>query len=139
MRVDNALMPNPDQLRLFLSTSADAPLVMVNLLTFKSLAEYPDGRDPDLSGVDAYLRYAVAVQSCLRQVGGRALYSGPVAGLLLGHVEEPWDMVALAYYPNAAAMLEMVALPDYRDIEVHRLAGLKGQLNIRTTPALLGL
>lgn len=107
---------------------------MVNLLKFKPRAEYADGSDAGLSGMDAYLRYGAGVQACLARVGGKALYSGPVTGIILGEVDELWDMVALAEYPSVQAMMDMVALPEYRAIEHHRLAGLAGQLNIRTRP-----
>nr|WP_153401168.1 DUF1330 domain-containing protein [Polymorphobacter fuscus] len=130
-------MPQPDQAAAFFAADADAPMVMVNLLKFKDRAEYPDGSDADLTGREAYLRYGAAVQTCLAMVGGRAVFSGDVTGLLLGEVEELWDMVALAYYPGPQAMLAMVALPEYQGIEVHRFAGLKGQLNIRTRPGLM--
>jgi hypothetical protein len=40
-------------------------------------------------------------------------------------------LVAIAEYPFRAAMLAMVKSPD-QAIEVHRMAGLAGQLNIRT-------
>lgn len=131
MLVVNALMPRPEQAQAFFAGDTE-PMVMVNLLKFKDKAEYPDGRDADLSGRDAYLRYGAAVQKCLEMVGGRAVFSGAVTGIILGDVEHLWDMVALAYYPSPQAMLEMVALAEYQDIEVHRFAGLAGQLNIRT-------
>ncbi|MGE5905307.1 DUF1330 domain-containing protein, partial [Klebsiella pneumoniae] len=67
-------------------------------------------------------------------VGGEALYAGAVSELMLGTMDEPWDMVALARYPSRAAMLAMVQSPDYQAIEKHRVAGLAGQLNIRTKP-----
>jgi hypothetical protein len=70
-------------------------------------------------------------------VGGRAVFSGDVTGLILGEVEELWDMVALAYYPSPQAMMQMVGLPEYQGIEIHRFAGLKGQLNIRTAPGMM--
>jgi uncharacterized protein (DUF1330 family) len=57
-----------------------------------------------------------------------------VTGLLIGEVEELWDMVALAEYPSLAAMQAMIASPEYQAIEHHRKAGLAGQLNIRTRP-----
>ena len=41
-------------------------------------------------------------------------------------------LVVIAEYPSSAAMLAMVKSPDYQAIEVHRMAGLAGQLNIRT-------
>ncbi len=139
MLVDNALMPTPEQAAAFFTSEDQGPLVMVNLLRFREVATYPDGSEPELSGRDAYMRYGVAVEACIAQVGGRGLFSGPVTGMLLGAAEEPWDMVALVWYPSPKAMMEMVALPEYRDIEVHRLAGLAGQLNIRTAPGRMAL
>ena len=52
--------------------------------------------------------------------------------LMLGEVEELWDMVAIAEYPSRAAMLQMVQSPKYQAITKHRDAGLAGQLDIRT-------
>jgi uncharacterized protein (DUF1330 family) len=132
MKVINETGPRPDVVATFFSDADHGPMVMVNLLKFKEKATYPDGRDPDLTGRGAYNRYGEAVQACLETVGGHVVYSGPVSGVLLGDVEEMWDAVALAYYPSPQAMLQMVALPAYQAIEIHRYAGLAGQLNIRT-------
>jgi uncharacterized protein (DUF1330 family) len=107
---------------------------MVNLLKFKEHADYPDGSDAGLSGREAYARYGAGVQACLAAVGGKALYAGAVTELMLGQVDELWDMVALAQYPSRAAMMEMIQSPGYQAIERHRVAGLAGQLNIRTKP-----
>lgn len=134
MQVTNAVYPNGEQTADFFTGSEDGPFVMVNLLKFKDRAEYPDGSDSDLGGAAAYARYGAAVQPCLAAVGARPVYAGAVTGLLLGEVGELWDMVALAEYPSLAAMQAMIASPEYRAIEVHRLAGLAGQLNIRTKP-----
>ncbi len=133
MHVANAVMPSPEQAQAFFGGAENGPMVMVNLLKFKGMAEYPDGRDPGLSGREAYLRYGAAVTECLKLVGGRAVFSADVTGLILGDVEELWDMVALAFYPSPQAMMQMVALPEYQGIEIHRFAGLAGQLNIRTS------
>jgi uncharacterized protein (DUF1330 family) len=132
MHYQNALMPEPEQARAFFSGDQNGPMVMVNLLKFKDKAEYPDGSNPDMTGKQAYLIYGAAVMKCLEMVGGKGLFSADVTGLLLGEVEALWDMVALAYYPSPQAMMAMVALPEYQGIEVHRFAGLQGQLNIRT-------
>ncbi len=132
MNFTNAVFPGPDQVAAFFGGTEDGPFVMVNLLKFKERAEYPDGSDPDLSGKDAYRRYAAAVQACLASVGGRARYAGDVTELMLGEIDELWDMVALAEYPSRAAMMKMVSSPEYQAIEKHRIAGLAGQLNIRT-------
>lgn len=134
MQVVNAVFPPMEQAMAFFSGPDDGPFVMVNLLKFKPKASYEDGSDADLTGAEAYARYGKAVQACLAAVGGEQIYAGPVTGLLLGEVEELWDMVALARYPSLAAMQAMIASPDYQSIEHHRKAGLAGQLNIRTRP-----
>jgi hypothetical protein len=143
MHVENAVMPQPDQAKAFFFGDDNGPMVMVNLLKFKDKAEYPDGSNPEMTGKQAYAVYGAAVMKCLELVGGKGIFSADVSGLILGEVEELWDMVALAYYPSPQAMMQMVGLPEYQGIEIHRFAGLKGQLNIRTRvpglPALQSL
>ena len=39
----------------------EGPFLMLNLLKFKETAEYPDGRDAEISGREAYDRYGIAV------------------------------------------------------------------------------
>ena len=132
MNVTNQIHPSPEQAKAFFSGEEDGPMCMVNLLKFKDKATYADGSEPDLSGRDAYLRYGMGVQACLAAVGGKARFTGFVTDLMLGEVEELWDMVAIAEYPSRAAMLQMVQSPEYQAITKHRDAGLAGQLNIRT-------
>lgn len=133
MRVENAIFPSMEQLTSFFGGPEDGPFVMTNLLKFRDKADYADGSDTELSGAEAYARYGKAIQACLAAVGGRQLYAGQVTGLLIGKVEEAWDMIALVEYPSMAAMQKMVSSPDYQAIETHRKAGLAGQLNIRTS------
>jgi uncharacterized protein (DUF1330 family) len=134
MQVANAVMPVPQQAMDFFGGSEDGPFVMVNLLKFKPKAEYADGSEAGLSGAEAYARYGAAVSQLVAGLGGRIRYSGAVTGLLLGEVEELWDMVALAEYPSLAAFRAMAMSPEMHAIEHHRKAGLAGQLNIRTKP-----
>ena len=134
MKVVNAVFPPPEQAAAFFGGAEDGPFVMINLLKFKERADYPDGSDAALSGREAYARYGAGIQSCLAAVGGKAFYAGGVTDLMLGEVEELWDMVALAQYPSRAAMMKMIQSPEYQAIEKHRVAGLAGQLNIRTKP-----
>lgn len=134
MNVTNEVFPSTEKAMAFFGGSEDGAFAMVNLLKFKPKAEYEDGSDPGLSGAEAYARYGKAVQGCLAAVGGRQLYAGVVTGIMLGEVEELWDMVAIVEYPSLAAMQAMIASPEYQAIEKHRKAGLAGQLNIRTKP-----
>ena len=134
MNVTNQVLPPPQQAMAFFGGSEDGPFVMVNLLKFKPKAEYADGSEPDLSGADAYARYGEEVRKLVEALGGKVRYSGEVTGLLLGEVEELWDMVALAEYPSLAAFRAMAMSPEMHAIEHHRKAGRAGQLNIRTKP-----
>lgn len=132
MKVENEVQPTAARAMAFFGSPEDGPYVMVNLLKFREKAQYADGSEPDLSGREAYMRYGDAVAELVRGLGGRVVYSGDVTGLLLGEVEELWDMVALAEYPSLAAFRKMAMSPEMHAIEHHRTAGLAGQLNIRT-------
>ena len=134
MNVVNAVYPPHDQAMEFFGGAEDGSFVMVNLLKFKPRAEYADGADSHLTGAQAYARYADEVRKLVEGLGGKVRYGGHVTGLLIGEVEELWDMVALAEYPSLAAFQQMAMSPQMHAIEHHRTAGLAGQLNIRTKP-----
>ena len=132
MEVHNAVTPTAEQIEGFLAPDAAGPIFMVNLLKFKERAEYEDGRETPLSGREAYALYATEVAKVITEVGGKLIFGANVERLMLGEVEELWDQVAVAMYPSRAAMFEMIQLPEYAAISVHRTAGLAGQLNIET-------
>lgn len=139
MEIENELYPVTDEQRRALNEPGpEGPIVMVNLLKFRDLAEYADGSDRDLSGRDAYQRYAAAVGKLIREYGGRILFAGDVTHLMIGQADDMWDEVALAEYPDRAAFMAMIAAPEFQAAAHHREAGLDGQLNIETTwiPAL---
>ena len=132
MEVRNAVSPTETQLKEFFEPEAKSPIYMVNLLKFYERAKYEDGRQSELTGREAYRLYARAVAQLITQVGGQVGFSGEVSRLMLGEVESLWDEVAIAMYPSRAAMMEMIQLPEYAEINIHRTAGLAGQLNIET-------
>ena len=117
MKVFNKLSPNDEQLNGFVEGDVETPIAMVNLLKFKEMAEYEDGRDTDLSGAEAYAIYAEKVKECLKKVGAEIVFSGVVSRLMLGEVEDIWDSIAIARYPSRKAMLEMIMDPYYQEIE----------------------
>ena len=134
MKVENQVMPSPQQAMDFFGGVEDGPFVMVNLLKFKAKAEYEDGSDADLTGAEAYFRYGEEVRTRVEGLGGQIRYQGRVTGLLLGEVDELWDVVALAEYPSLNAFRAMAMSPAMHAIEHHRKAGLACQLNISTKP-----
>ncbi|MEQ1864461.1 MAG: DUF1330 domain-containing protein [Micropepsaceae bacterium] len=133
MQVVNEVIPtDPERMRQIMEPGPNKPIYMVNLLKFKDKAEYKDGRACDLSGRDAYMIYGRAVAKLLTKFGGKPIFAADTTFLMLGQVEELWDEVAIAMYPNRRALVEMSTSPEWREISVHREAGLKGQLNIET-------
>ena len=126
-------MPNEDQIKGFSEQGGDKPIYMVNLLKFKEKASYPDKRETNLTGEEAYAIYAEEVAGHLAKVGGKPVFGGEVQRLMLGEVEDLWDKVAIAMYPSRKAMLQMINDPDYIVSAQHRVAGLEGQLNIETS------
>lgn len=132
MQFENSLHPTDAQMAGFQDPGPEGPIFMVNMLKFKDKAEYEDGRETDLTGREAYAIYGEAVGKLLVKHGGGPVFGGQVTRLMLGSVEELWDKVSIATYPNRKAMLEMIVSPEYQECAVHRAAGLAGQLNIET-------
>ena len=50
----------------------------------------------------------------------------------LGQVEELWDELAIAVYPNRNALFRMSQSKEWQDLAVHRAAGLEGQINLES-------
>lgn len=133
MDVTNEVMPtSAERINEMLEPGPDGPIYMVNLLKFKEHAEYEDGRDTDLTGRQAYELYGRGVAALLPDYGGKIVFAGDVTFLMLGQVEELWDEIAIAQYPNRGALVEMSSSEEWRALAVHRTAGLAGQLNIET-------
>lgn len=135
MQVENSVYPNEEQINGFAQPGPDGPIYMVNLLKFKDKAEYADGRETQLSGQEAYALYGQGVSKLLVKHGGMPCFNAAVERLMLGTVEDLWDVVAIAMYPSRGAMMAMMQDPEMAEISQHREAGLAGQLNIETAHA----
>ena len=105
-------------------------LSKIILIKLKNYAEYADGRETNLSGLEAYMLYGEETKIHLEKVGAKIIFSGPVSRLMIGEADDMWDLVAIAEYPNRKAMLEMIMDPNYQESAKHREAALEGQLNI---------
>lgn len=140
MEVINEVTPSdPKRLQQMQEKGPDGPVFMINLLKFKDKAEYADGRETDLTGYQAYQLYGAGVAGLLPEYGGRFFFMADVTFLSLGQVEELWDEVAIAVYPDRNALFQMSTSQAWIDLSVHRAAGLAGQLNLESTmPKQLG-
>ena len=116
--------PTPESVGAFAQRAPDdTPLVMLNLLRFREVADYPEA-EQQVSGREAYARYGELVQPFLAAVGGRLEWQGAAHEPLIAPDEERWDACLLVRYPSKAAFLEMVMNPEYQAITVHRTAAL---------------
>ncbi|KIV82353.1 hypothetical protein PV11_04472 [Exophiala sideris] len=113
----------------------DTPVVMVNLLRFKTETTYPKHLDHAPStGREAYLgRYVPAWSAICASVAGsddaiKPLFLGkPHASLLAGPFgAEMWDVVGVITYPSFRAFREVLESKQYQDTALpHRLASLE--------------
>ncbi len=93
------------------------PVVMLNLLAFE-----PDG------GRERYEEYGAAVAPLLEKVGGRIVFMGQPAAVLLG--DKSWDLAILVEYPTRQAFLDMVGSAEYQAIGHLRTEALaRGELH----------
>jgi uncharacterized protein (DUF1330 family) len=132
MKVENAVYPTADGIQALARNTSSAKIAMLNLLKFREKAVYKDGRHDDVSGREAYQRYAGAMTKIVEREGGRILFAGRIEGVVIGEVEGVWDVAAIMEYPSRAAFQRIVTLPEVQEISVHREAGLEGQLLIMT-------
>src|SRR5271156_3014605 len=135
MKVENAVYPGVEGIQALGKDASPTPIAMLNLLKFRDKAVYKDGRAANISGREAYMRYANVMTKIVEREGGKILFTGRIAGLVIGEVEGMWDVAAIMEYPSRAAFQKIVTLPEVAEIGVHREAGLEGQLLIMTESA----
>ena len=133
MEVINEVLPtSSERIKQMMEPGPEGPIYMINLLKFKEHAEYEDGRPTQLTGYEAYQIYGKGVAQLLPKYGGEVFFMGDVTFLSLGQVEDLWDEVAIAKYPDRGSLVEMTSSEEWQALAVHRAAGLAGQLNIET-------
>ena len=108
---------------------------MLNMLKFKDKAIYADGPDADISGREAYSRYASGFRALMEPRGCRVIYAGAARGFLIGEGEGTWDAIFIFEYPSTQVMLDMFRDETYQgEVQPHRAAALEGQLLIECGP-----
>jgi uncharacterized protein (DUF1330 family) len=110
----------------------EAPVVMVNLMRFRARSLDGDG-----SGWDAYLRYSALTVPMIKARGGTLLWTGDAKAVALGDVDgHQWDYIALVYYPDVAAFIDMMTSAEYEtNCDPHRRNGCEQHVIIATNEA----
>jgi uncharacterized protein (DUF1330 family) len=125
-----ALYPTKAQIEALLASPETGPVTMLNLLRFKVHATAPD---EDVSGVEAYQRYAIEMRRIVEARGGRFVWVGRIDSQVIGQDAENFHAAAIVEYPSRKAFVEIATSPEVDAIGVHRAAGLEGQWLLATT------
>lgn len=113
--MSTAIETTPEQFAALTARPADAPVLMVNLLKFKTQG-----------GLESYLRYGREVAPHLQRVGATVRYAGTAPAIIIGDGERPWwDAILIVEYPTPQAFIDMVTTPEYANVHEHRAAGLE--------------
>lgn len=105
---------------LHLDPADDGPVWMLNLMQYRQVAAYADGRETRVSGREADDAYAPL--GPLAAVGAAPVLYAEVTAQLAG--EPSWDRVAVVRYPTRAAFFAMQERDDYKEKFVHKEAGM---------------
>ncbi len=121
--------PTPAQGAAFFGAGHEGPVVMLNLLRFRDIADYTAFADlaPEapISGAEAYARYAAHTRPYLEEAGGRVLFQGRGTAALIGPPDERWDLVLLVEHKSAVAFMSFARNKGYLSGVGHRTAALE--------------
>ena len=115
--------------RALLQRGITGPVVMLNLLRFRTVADY--AATPELapaepiSGAEAFARYVAHTLPLLRASGGNLVSLGAGGEFLIGPEDERWDQVMLVRQHSVDAFMAFAADEAYLAGLGHRTAALE--------------
>lgn len=111
---------NPGQFIEFAKHADEGPVVMINLLKFRSASLDGDG-----TGAEAYARYGALAGPFVEKHGGELIWSGAATEHLVGDMDYDWDAVLLVKWPKRQNLLDLADDEGYKAIAHHRKNGLE--------------
>jgi len=123
------LVPSQSAGRLFVQRGIEGCIVMLNLLRFRSVADY--SANPELapalpiSGAEAFDRYIRHTLPFLRESGGDVIFLGAGGPFLIGPEQARWDMAMLVRQSSVAAFLAFAGHDAYLAGLGHRTAAIE--------------
>ena len=123
------LDPSDASARRFLERGIEGPVVMLNLLRLREVADYsesPELAPPSpISGRDAYDRYVGHTIPFLDATGGSLDFYGAGGHYFVGPSDERWDLVMLVRQASVDDFLAFASNPAYLAGIGHRTAALE--------------
>lgn len=123
------LEPTPESGRALILRAIDGPVVMLNMLRFRDVADYsatPQLAPPaPISGAAAYQLYIQHTLPHLRASGGDLIFLGTGGNFLIGPADERWDAVLLVRQRSVSDFIAFSSHEPYLEGIGHRLAALE--------------
>jgi uncharacterized protein (DUF1330 family) len=115
------IKPSREQIARLAESSADGPVMMLNLLKFAKTAGDATGK----TGAESYDTYGEQMRAIMAERGIKLLWRGRADSVVIGEDDaDAWDMVLLVQYPSRKAFLEMAGSKEYEKAGEHRTAAL---------------
>lgn len=129
MTAQTYLEPTQESGRALFVRGIPGPVVMLNLLRFRAVADY--SANPELapaspiSGDAAYRVYMAHTLPYLKASGGELLFYGKGGGFLIGPSDERWDAAMLVRQSSITAFFAFASNEGYLSGMGHRVAALE--------------
>lgn len=121
--------PTQEAGRDFFTRNIQGPVVMLNLMRFRAVADYSAAPEmapaSPISGEAAYQLYMDHTLPFLRKSGGELLFYGKGGAYLIGPCEERWDAAMLVRQSSVSSFLAFASDRAYLVGMAHRTAALE--------------
>ena len=123
------LEPSDENVRALLDRNIAGPVVMLNLLRFRGIADYsatPELAPPSpISGREAYERYVEHTRPFLEASGGEVLFMGDGGAFFVGPIDERWDFAMLVRQNSVEDFFAFASNAEYLIGVGHRTAAVE--------------
>jgi hypothetical protein len=120
------LDPSPENIRALIDRGVEGPIVMLNLLRFREVADYRDFPElappAPISGRAAYDRYIHHTRPFLEATGGSVVMVGVGGNFFVGPTEERWDLALLVRQNSLTDFFSFATNEEYLAGVGHRTA-----------------
>ena len=126
---ENFLIPTQDSGREFMMRNIKGPVVMLNMLRFREIADYTDYPElspkAPISGEQAYQLYIKHTIPFLEASGGEILFMGKGGSYLVGPAGEKWNAVMMIRQSSVENFIAFQSDKAYMAGIGHRTAALE--------------
>jgi uncharacterized protein (DUF1330 family) len=135
------LDPTQDAGRAFVMRGIAGPVMMLNLLRFRDIADYshaPQLAPPEpVTGRQAFDRYVASTLPCLTASGGEIVLMGDGGPFLIGPPDERWDLAMVIRQASVDAFMSFLDDEGYMAGLAHRTAALEDSRLLPLVPMAL--